>query len=333
MAVFSRTIPTGVRHGTVTVLEGETAAEVTTFRKDGAYHDGRHPDKVAFVPKLEEDLARRDFTINAMAMDLRGNLTDCFGGQEDLKRRIIRCVGEPDRRFQEDALRMLRAWRFSAQLGFAIEARTKQAIEKNAPLCRALSRERVSAETEKTLLSSRPELLAEMIRLGLLAACGVEGTFDLAALRGVPAEKSVRWAMLQRLIPSLDLREFRLPGKLVTLAGRAAEAARDTYSRQELKELIAFAGEDVACVCAKMSGQTALLADILQSGECVTLKALAVSGKDFPELHGKAAGERLHALLRHVLKYPEGNNRQTLLHLAEEDLNVDGYKQITDVKT
>ena len=139
--------------------------------------------------------------------------------------------------------------------------------------------------------------------------------------------------MLKRLVPALDLREFRLPGKLVTLAERAAEASRDAYSRQELKELIAFAGEDVACVCVKISGQTALLADILQSGECVALKALAVSGKDFPDLYGRAAGALLHALLRHVLKHPEDNNRQTLLHLAEENLNVDGYKQITDVKT
>ena len=121
MALFPRCIPTGIKHGTVTVLLRGESFEVTTFRRDGAYHDGRHPDGVVFVPNLTEDLARRDFTINAMAMHLDGRITDCFDGKADLKRGIIRCVGDPERRFREDALRMLRAWRFSAQLGFAID--------------------------------------------------------------------------------------------------------------------------------------------------------------------------------------------------------------------
>ena len=121
MALFPRCIPTGIKHGTVTVLLNGESFEVTTFRRDGAYHDGRHPDGVVFVPNLTEDLARRDFTINAMAMHLDGSITDCFDGKADLKRGIIRCVGDPERRFREDALRMLRALRFSAQLGFQIE--------------------------------------------------------------------------------------------------------------------------------------------------------------------------------------------------------------------
>ena len=126
------------------LLNGESF-EVTTFRKDGAYHDARHPDEVTFVPRLEEDLARRDFTINAMAMHLDGSITDCFHGREDLQSGVIRCVGDPDLRFREDALRMLRARRFSAQLGFRIEAGTERAIKENAHLCRALSKERVCA--------------------------------------------------------------------------------------------------------------------------------------------------------------------------------------------
>ena len=320
MALFPRCIPTGLKHGTVTVLLNGESFEVTTFRKDGAYHDARHPYKVTFVPRLEEDLARRDFTINAMAMHLDGSITDCFHGREDLQSGVIRCVGDPDLRFREDALRMLRARRFSAQLGFRIEAGTERAIKENAHLCRALSSERVRAETEKTLLSERPETLGIMIEEGLLAACALEGSFDLRQLRTVPPEPDARWAMLQVLIPELDLRAFRMPAKRVRLAEAAAAGYQPHYDRQALKELMAEAGTETAFVCAQLSAQAALFREIQESGECVSLRNLAVSGKDFPALAGKRTGEMLQTLLRHVLLHPEDNNRQTLLRLAEEKL-------------
>ena len=132
----------------MTVLLDGVSAEVTTYRLDGAYHDGRHPDGVRFVRSLAEDLARRDFTINAMAMDESGAITDLFGGRDDLTRHVIRCVGEPETRFREDALRMLRAYRFAAQLGFSLDAQTQAAIRRCAPLCASLSRERVREEAE-----------------------------------------------------------------------------------------------------------------------------------------------------------------------------------------
>ena len=132
LRLFPHCVPTGIRHGTVTVLLDGVSAEVTTYRLDGAYHDGRHPDGVRFVRSLAEDLARRDFTINAMAMDESGAVTDLFGGREDLSRRVIRCVGEPETRFREDALRMLRAYRFAAQLGFSLDAQTQAAIRRCA---------------------------------------------------------------------------------------------------------------------------------------------------------------------------------------------------------
>ena len=335
MALFPRCIPTGIKHGTVTVLLRGESFEVTTFRRDGAYHDGRHPDDVVFVPDLEEDLARRDFTINAMAMHLDGRITDCFDGKADLKRGIIRCVGDPERRFREDALRMLRAWRFSAQLGFQIEDDTARAIRENAGLCRLLSRERVCAEAEKTLLSPRPETLSVMLREGLLAACGIEGDYELHALKTVSAEADARWAMLKVLIPKLDMQQFRLPSRRVQLAETAAAAYRPSYARQELKALLAASGEEVARVCAKLSNQEALLEEILQSGECVSLRGLAVNGRDFPALQGRSAGEMLRRLLDHVLAFPEDNNRQTLLRLAEEwsgNSDADGHKDVGDVK-
>ena len=334
MALFPRCIPTGLKHGTVTVLLGGERFEVTTFRRDGAYHDGRHPDGVVFVPDLKEDLARRDFTINAMAMHRDGSITDSFGGKDDLKRGLIRCVGAPKRRFQEDALRMLRALRFSAQLGFAVEEETARAIRENAELCRMLSRERVSSETEKTLLSERPETLSVLLREGLLAACGIEGDYDLQALRAVPAELDARWAMLKVLIPALDLRQFRLPSGRVRLVEAAASAYRPQYTRQALKTLIAGAGEQTARVCAKLTGQEALLEEILQSGECVSLRDLAVNGRDFPALHGKAAGDMLRRLLHYVLLHPEKNDRQTLLRLADAwmmDSDADGHEDVSDI--
>ena len=125
MALFGeRAIPTGLKHGTVTVCAGETHVEVTTFRRDGTYSDHRRPDAVQFSSSLEEDLARRDLTVNAMAMDLRGHICDPFGGQEDLSRRVLRCVGDPLRRLDEDALRIMRTLRFAAVLGFAIDPST-----------------------------------------------------------------------------------------------------------------------------------------------------------------------------------------------------------------
>lgn len=335
MALFPRCIPTGIKHGTVTVLLRGESFEVTTFRRDGAYHDGRHPDGVVFVPNLTEDLARRDFTINAMAMHLDGSITDCFDGKADLKRGIIRCVGDPERRFREDALRMLRALRFSAQLGFQIEDDTARAIRENAGLCRLLSRERVCAEAEKTLLSPLPQTLSVMLREGLLSACGIAGDYDLQALRTVPAEPDARWAMLKVLIPKLDMQQFRLPSRRVQLAETAAAAYRPSYARQELKALLAASGEEVARVCAKLSGQEALLEKILKSGECVSLRGLAVNGRDFPALQGRSAGEMLRRLLDHVLAFPEDNNRQTLLRLAEEwsgNSDADGHKDVGDVK-
>ena len=144
-------IPTGLQHGTVTVRLGGQSYEVTTFRSDGVYSDHRHPDQVTFSADLAEDLKRRDFTIGAMAVDAAGKITDLFGGQEDLRCRVIRCVGAPDRRFDEDALRILRALRFAAVLGFTVEAGTAAAIRRKAHLLRAIAAERITVEMTKLL--------------------------------------------------------------------------------------------------------------------------------------------------------------------------------------
>ena len=152
MALFSqRALPTGLKHGTVTVRTSRGGVEVTTFRCDGAYHDHRRPDSVTFTRSLEEDLKRRDFTVNAMALGLDGTLRDPFGGRDDLAAGILRCVGEPDRRFGEDALRILRALRFAAVLGFSIDEETSAGIHKNKTLLENIAAERIQAELFKLL--------------------------------------------------------------------------------------------------------------------------------------------------------------------------------------
>lgn len=167
--LFSRTIDTGIQHGTVTVMKDHVGYEVTTYRIDGEYEDARHPKEVSFTSNLVEDLKRRDFTINAMAYNDRVGIVDEFDGIEDLEKGIIRCVGEAKDRFGEDALRMLRAVRFSAQLGFKIDETTKEAINELAPNLEKISAERIQAELVKLLVSDHPEYLREAYETGITA--------------------------------------------------------------------------------------------------------------------------------------------------------------------
>ena len=167
--LFRRTIDTGIQHGTVTVMLDKEGFEVTTYRIDGEYEDGRHPKEVLFTKNLEEDLKRRDFTINAMAYNEQAGLVDIFGGVKDLKDKIIRCVGVAGDRFDEDALRIMRAFRFSAQLGFAIEENTRTAAAERAENLKKISAERIRTELTKLLLSKNPDRLLWMQQNGVTA--------------------------------------------------------------------------------------------------------------------------------------------------------------------
>ncbi|MBO4337766.1 MAG: CCA tRNA nucleotidyltransferase [Lachnospiraceae bacterium] len=168
-AVFKRTVDTGIEHGTVTVLSGGSAVEVTTYRIDGKYEDGRHPKQVTFTPSLEEDLKRRDFTINAMAYNDEEGLVDLFDGTGDLERGMIRAVGDPVMRFTEDALRMMRAVRFAGQLGFDIDEETLKAIEKLHENLRLISPERIQTELVKLVTGMYPDRMRQMYKTGLTA--------------------------------------------------------------------------------------------------------------------------------------------------------------------
>ncbi|MCI8416780.1 MAG: CCA tRNA nucleotidyltransferase [Lachnospiraceae bacterium] len=212
--LFRRTLDTGLRHGTVTVMLDREGFEVTTYRIDGEYEDGRHPKEVQFTPCLTEDLRRRDFTINAMAYNDKDGLVDVFGGQEDLRNGVIRCVGNARERFSEDALRILRAVRFSAQLNFQIEEETRQAMEELAGNLKKISAERVQTELVKLLISPHPETLRTAYETGITAVvlpefdscmempqqnpyhCYSVGEHTLVALTKIRADKVLRLAML-----------------------------------------------------------------------------------------------------------------------------------------
>ena len=334
--LFPKTFLTGEKFGTVTVLTPEDQVEVTTFRTEGAYYDGRRPAHVEFVSSLEEDLSRRDFTINAMAMSSDGELVDPFGGIKDIENRVIRCVGGPNTRFSEDSLRMFRAFRFSAQLGFDIEQETLLAIYANANRAKLISTERIRVELEKTLMSHKPEIAGEMVKIGLMSryvASVGRNPADLERIAKLPMESAIRWCAFcailarERLIGSAAefLRDVRLDGKTIRTCLRALSITDFPDDSIGIKALCAKCGVDsVRCAAAAseaINGGSALqrVGEIIASGECFSLNKLAVTGSDLIAAGhppGRELGLSLEKLLAHVIERPEDNVREALLELA-----------------
>lgn len=322
LALFPRCVPTGIKHGTVTVLSGGGSVEVTAFRAEGGYSDHRRPDSVSFGCPLEADLARRDLTVNAMAMDAAGEITDPFGGRDDLRRRLLRCVGEPERRFDEDALRMLRTVRFSAQLGFEIEPRTLEAIRALAHLASGLSAERVRDELLKTLRSPAPGLVWQLVDLGLLDACLAPGDASAPreALDVLPIYARLahfcRDLELGGYIMSTDrfLAALRFDGETLRRTASAVEVLKS--GSRDWKRLLRDHGE--AAVLAAHPKTRALRA-VLRSGECWELSSLAIGGRELAALgySGPELGRELRRLLDHVIDYPADNRADILCKLTE----------------
>ena len=336
MNIFHSSRPTGIRHGTVTIRVRGSCLEVTTFRDDGEYLDHRRPDSVSFIRDLMGDLKRRDFTVNAMAMSADGVIIDPLGGLVDAKAHIIRCVGNPDRRFSEDALRMLRALRFSSALGFDIESETIASIRRNSALCGSLAMERVAVELEKTLLSQRPQGAETMAELGLLRSVGQirPGVCDFSAIALLPRDRRLRWgaacALWERsgviTDPRALLCSLRLDAATVKICSSGCEAARSyPDSALGIKRLVVSLGRDAA-LCAAAAADTlyggdrlAALRRILRSGGCLSLKELAVNGAELQAMgfEGTEIGRVLMLLLDQVLEHPENNKKDLLLSLAE----------------
>lgn len=335
-AIFERTVDTGIQHGTVTVLKNRKGYEVTTYRIDGEYHDGRHPDSVEFTPNLLEDLKRRDFTINAMAYSHETGIVDEFGGMEDLKAGIVRCVGRPEDRFTEDALRLLRALRFSAQLGFEIEESTYAAIKTIAPNLAKVSKERVQAELTKLLLSAHPEriLLLKETGLSVQIVPGFDAVFAPALfseLSRLPAEKSLRWAgfLLCQSTKQAEavLKGLKMDNETIGNVSRMIEGAKETLPlekpavRRAMSRYTPYQLEGALKLKELMGSPVAeeirrLREEIIRDGDCVSLKDLAVKGRDLLEAgveRGPMVGEILNHLFDLVLLHPEKNDRELLL--------------------
>lgn len=337
MEVFPGALPTGLKHGTVTVRINSRSVEVTTFRSEENYADHRHPETVHFVGELTTDLSRRDFTINAMALSPDGLIMDPFGGLTDLEHRCIRCVGSPELRFEEDALRMFRALRFSARLDFTIEEATLAAIEKKAHLASALAAERIRDEVEKTLLTPRPETVGLMQHLGLLdvfLCARADALPELKLLTKLPRKALDRWMALcvilrrRGLISSVEdfLTALRLDSRTIRCCtdGAALLEGRKPRGAPEWKRLLRRWGVDTVSCAARCrdaldgGSSSRELKSVLKSGECFSMKHLAVSGDDLTALglKGRELGEMLNFLLDYVIEYPENNRRELLLSLA-----------------
>ncbi|WP_432627044.1 CCA tRNA nucleotidyltransferase [Brotaphodocola sp.] len=350
--LFRRTIDTGIQHGTVTVMMDRIGYEVTTYRIDGEYEDGRHPKQVEFTSSLIEDLKRRDFTINAMAYSHETGIVDEFGGVEDLKAKTIRCVGDPMERFTEDALRILRAIRFSAQLDFSIEEQTWNAIRVIAPNIAKVSKERIQVELTKLLLSDHPEKIREVYETGISPY--ISENFDSLNWKNaeipatLPSEKYVRWAAFLRCANAYDANGTLIPQPVPSLtevpesASRAVKILRDLKLDNDtigrVKTLVAWSGVELSetpeAIRRAMSRMEPEVWDVLmelngysekikeltktirESGDCLDLKHLAVKGQDLIKAGvqpGKALGATLNQMLDDVLSHPDHNEKEYLL--------------------
>lgn len=358
--LFRRTVDTGIQHGTVTVMLGRNGYEVTTYRIDGKYEDSRHPESVEFTPKLEEDLKRRDFTINAMAYNDEHGVVDIFDGVGDLQRKIIRCVGNAHDRFDEDALRILRAVRFSAQLGFGIEENTARAAKELAVNLKRISSERIHTEFNKMLKSPHPDYFSVADAIGImeivLPEYHVMSAEDKAFVGALAKECACllpeRYAAMifmsggyseedpadtaKRVLKRLKLDNDTINTASMLLRFGMLEITDD---ESRIRHIIYETGDknilrilDFRAAYEKCIGND--IADvrrmydicnmIFERGDCVSLKNLAITGKELIAMGvpaGRQMGEILNSLLMLVLDNPQLNDREQLSKEALKILN------------
>ncbi|MGN1382400.1 MAG: CCA tRNA nucleotidyltransferase [Eubacterium sp.] len=332
-----RSVDTGIQHGTVTAISQGKPVEVTTYRIDGTYSDGRHPDEVTFTRSLKEDLARRDFTINAMAYDPEKGLIDPFSGTEDLKRHLIRCVGEPEKRFSEDALRILRAFRFSSKLGFEIEEETARAASEMAETVRKVARERVGIEFTKLVLGTGVSEVLPAYRKELLK-CGIFPMAEdqvLRKIKNLPDNLEERLSVLFPDNLRKALRDLRLDHKTMESCERIQQALQEPVSADNMVlrlQMMQYGSQAVSGMLEirkiyPQEGKTAQDAEeagrelrrIQESGQAWNLKQLAVTGRGLMDAgipQGKQIGRALQKLLVMVIEGKVENQEQILKDTA-----------------
>lgn len=350
-----KTVPTGIAHGTVTViLPDRSTVEATTCRTDGEYNDSRHPENVTFTGRIEDDLSRRDFTVNAMAADLNDSentfdIIDLFGGADDMKRGILRAVGTPEIRFEEDALRILRAVRFASRLDFEIEPDTFRAIQKTRDGLYNVSRERVSSELSQILTSPSADrgvaLLAELGLLPVTLGIYEKNPLQIKENMSFSSLESSLPLRLAALILSLDLaddsdgmiRSLKLPcavseechsylsaDKLeFDVSPVGARRLRRDFGDNALR-LLSLAAALERISQNQTDELSALVTESEESGDCVRICDLALSGDDLISLgipRGRAIGNALNTLLEAVILSPKSNNREELSDIVVKICN------------
>lgn len=336
MRVFSdfRTIATGLQHGTVTVIIDNTPLEITTYRVDGLYADGRHPDSVTFTTRLDEDLKRRDFTINAMAYHPDRGLIDPFNGQMDLQAKTIRCVGTPIQRFTEDALRILRALRFSAVLGFDIEATTADAIHCLASALSCVSIERITSEFKRLICGENADTILDnfedVIAVFLPEICGCNGALNLVDLLAHPRTRMAALfysanigaesatTILRRL--RFDIQTIRDIQRLLSFSVNA-DYAEDAYLLRLLNHMGAELVFDYFSITKAPDTTIRRTRELLNERACYSTTMLAINGNDLLSIGvppGPAVGEMLHRALYAVMDRQCPNERTALINYIEE---------------
>jgi len=346
-SLFPHTYDTGIEHGTITVVKDKTNYEVTTYRIDGAYSDFRHPNEVTYTKKIESDLSRRDFTINAIAYNEKNGFCDPYNGRDDIKAKLIRGVGDPNKRFNEDALRMMRGIRFSAQLNFKIEENTYNSIVKNAGLIKNISVERIRDELTKLLLSPNPEKITELKNTGLLKEILpaineniYENCKTVKILKSLAEDKTNDTSIFYSAILN-DLTEketynimksLRFDTKTVKETAALVKylKKRTETEKYEIRKTLSETGKELYEKIIKikkavfsdneqefslLSKAETLFYEIIKNNDCYSLKTLKINGNILKEMgitKGKEIGLVLNSCLENVLKNPEKNTEEEL---------------------
>lgn len=333
--IFSdmRVIKTGIAHGTVTVISQGKPIEITTFRVDGSYLDMRRPESVSFTRKIEDDLSRRDFTVNAMAYNDSEGLVDLFGGVRDIDARLIRTVGDPNLRFSEDALRILRAFRFSARLGFEIEEATFCAIKELSDRLSHIARERIFSELEQILLAKGASAaLLAMKDSGVIRSIGIEhipSDRAIGLLASLENDIYTRFAALfcdfDGAAVSYELSRLKSPTRLRAGVASIADASRASYtSRADVTRLRSRIGEHferALRLSVALGNSQAGVLEYINDCAPYSISQLAIGGEElsFIGYNGREIGKELCRLLDTVIAEPSLNTRDALLKIAKKD--------------
>lgn len=326
--LFEKTVPTGIKHGTVTVISGKTPVEVTTFRTESGYKDSRHPDNIHFVSSIKEDLSRRDFTVNAIAYNSKNGIVDYFGGQNDIKNSLLRAVGNPQERFSEDALRILRLFRFASTLNFSCEENTFKAALKCAPALEKISRERIFSELYKAVTGDNFQAFAPLIQNGGLKFIKICKVPDFSIIRSLPSAKIAFFTFLY--LSSEDIHETL---EILKVSNKLKHYCKDLNilikkdlpeTKTQIKSLLCDYSPEILFDClllkniltgSDISVQRKMLENILEYKEPFLINHLDIDGNTIRKMGFESVqiGKILKQLQSVVIEHPEKNNLKDLL--------------------